>query len=131
MVVTEIKEEGKKVLAQPCLVAVEDKVATLQLGGQLVRPLDPDHRSIEFIPVGPSINVKVKWKDHGSVLLEASVENCDPIKTSDQELQVLTKKIVTIKEVKLGQVEKIILQKSDRKKDQVLVELTITLAEEG
>jgi RNA polymerase sigma factor (sigma-70 family) len=131
MVVIEIKEEGKKVLSQPCFTTVEDKLETFRLGGQLARPLDPDHKSIEFIPVGPTVNVKVKWKDHGSVLLETSVENCDPIKTSDQELQVLTKKVVTIKEVKLGQVEKIILQKSDRKKDQVLMELTVTLAEEG
>jgi hypothetical protein len=130
MVVIEIKEEGRKVLSQPCFTTVEDKPETFRLGGQLARSLDPDHKSIEFIPIGPTVNVKVKWKDHGSALLEASVENCDPIKTSDQELQVLTKKVFTIKDVKLGQVEKIILPKSDRKKDQILVELTVKLAED-
>jgi hypothetical protein len=130
MVVIEIKEEGRKVLSQPCFTTVEDKPETLRLGGQLARSLDPDHKSIEFIPVGPTVNVKVKWKDHGTVLLETSVEDCDPIKTNDQELQLLTKKVVTIKEVKLGQMEKIILPKSDRKKDQILVELTVKLAED-
>ncbi len=102
----------------------------LRLGGELARPLASDHKNVGFIPVGLSVNVKANWRDHGTALLEASVENCDPIKTSDQELQVLTKKLVTIKEVKLGQVEKIILQRSDKKKDQVLLELTVKLANE-
>jgi hypothetical protein len=56
--------------------------------------------------------------------------NSAPLKTSEQELQILTKKLVTIKEVKLGEVEKITLQKSDKKKDQVLAELTVKLTNE-
>jgi transposase len=128
--VTEIKEEGRKVLANPCMVTLEDKPVTLRLGGEMARPLDPDHKSVEFIPFGLSVNAKVNWRDGGRALLEATVENSAPLKTSEQELQILTKKLVTIKEVKLGEVEKITLQKNDKKKDQVLVELTVKLTNE-
>jgi hypothetical protein len=96
----------------------------------MARPLDPDHKSVEFIPFGLSVNAKVNWRDGGRALLEATVENSAPLKTSEQELQILTKKLVTIKEVKLGEVEKITLQKNDKKKDQVLVELTVKLTNE-
>jgi hypothetical protein len=130
MVVTEIKENGKKVLTQPCIIAAEDKPASLRLGGELARQVDPDNKNVEFIPVGLSVNVKVNWKDDSRALLEMSVENCDPIKTSNKEWQVLTKKLVAVKEVKLGQVEKITLEKSDKEKDQVLVEVRVTLADE-
>jgi hypothetical protein len=129
LAVSEINEKGRKVLAQPCLLTVEDRPVTLRLGGEIVKPLDSGQKNVELIPVGPSVHVKVNWKDHGRALLETTLENVAPIQTSNHELQLLTKKLVTIKEVKLGEAQRIVLPMSDKKTDQIFVELTVKLAD--
>ena len=110
-----------KVLAEPCLRAVEGHACRFNSGGEI--PLF-DGRGIQYVPFGLHVETKAHLIQQGKVHVDITLSNVTVVKRDDEQIQTNSEATRVIATLKLGEVVKLRRGKGSASK-QAWVELSV------